>query len=371
MESVTIIIIQELAQLLECPVCYQNIEMKSTIQCKNGHYGCGNCFSTLETCPVCRVEMSIKIKSFSAETIEAVNKELRHLETNNFSFDANKLLEIFKCDLCFEIPTNRPIHQCVNGHIECAFCDITFKPCPICGSLLDLSRSRRSLLTEKIISKFAKPCRYQHLGCKQILSEFGDHEVQGCSVRPMFCYFLKCGLLVPMKEYLNHLSTFNPNHFNWKTTLDDNLGKICNSASGSINLPGDYCKGSMVPLQNRMKVLYLQLNGNHFFMIVHATIWDEKMHFWVYFLGLQDEANEYSFKLRLYNVGSKKEIHLTGPTITTTYNLMYIPKSAHQFGIPYDEVMAYWEIKNLSVSFEVTVVKERVPHLTLQRLDNL
>ena len=31
MESVTIITIQELAKLLECPVCYSNIEMESTM----------------------------------------------------------------------------------------------------------------------------------------------------------------------------------------------------------------------------------------------------------------------------------------------------------------------------------------------------
>ena len=80
MESETIIIIQELVQLLECPVCYQNIEMESTIQCINGHHGCDDCFSALETCPVCRVEMTKTIKSFSAETIEAVKRELRHFE---------------------------------------------------------------------------------------------------------------------------------------------------------------------------------------------------------------------------------------------------------------------------------------------------
>ena len=253
MESVTIITIQELAKLLECPVCYTNIEMESTIQCMNGHHGCDDCFSVLETCPVCRVEMSKTIKSFSSETIEAVNKELRHLETNNFSFDANKLPEIFKCDLCHEIPTNRPIHQCANGHIECAFCDVIFRPCPICGSMLNSSEARRSLLTEILILKFPKPCRFQHLGCKKTLMEFGDHELQGCPVRPIFCIFLRCHRLIPMKEYLNHLSTINPNHFKWKTTNDDNLGKVWNSNSGSINLPGDFGKGSMVPPQLKWK----------------------------------------------------------------------------------------------------------------------
>ena len=368
MESENIITIQELAKLLECPVCYTNIERESTIQCKNGHYGCDNCFSTLETCPLCRVEMTNTIKSFSAETIEAVKRELRHLETNNFSFDSNKLLEIFKCDLCHEIPTNKPIHQCANGHIECAFCDICFKPCPICGSMLDSCRTRRSLLTEKIISTFSKPCRYQHLGCKQILIEFGDHEMRGCHVRPIFCLFLRCRCLIPMKEYLDHLSIINPNHFKWKTIIDDNLGKVWNSNCGSINLPGEYCKSFILPPQYRMEVLYLKLNDNNFFMIVHASTRDKQMHFWVYFLGLQDEANEFSFKMRLYNPGSKKEIHLTGPTISAINNMICMPESALQFGMPFDDLMAYWKINTLSVSFEVTVVKERVPQLIVKKI---
>ena len=349
--------IQELVELLECPVCYISIEMESTIQCMNGHYGCDNCFTTLETCPVCRVEMTKTIKSFSAETIEAVKRELRHFETNNLSFDAGTLLEIFKCDLCHEIPTNRPVRQCANGHIECVICDVIFRPCPICGSMLDSSRARRSLLTEKIISKFSMPCRFQTLGCKQTLIEFGNHELEGCHVRPIFCFFLDCSLLVPMKEYLNHLSELNPNHSNWKAKLDDNLGKICNVNSGSIHFPGE----------NRMEVLYLKLHNNHFFMLVHAAIFNDKFHFWVYFLGLQDKANEYSFKIRLYNPGSKKEIHLAGPTISVIHKMIKMPKSSLQFGIPFDEVMSYWELNTLSVSYQVTVVKERVDHLTVTK----
>ena len=105
-------------------------------------------------------------------------------------------------------------------------------------------------------------------------------------------------------------------------------------------------------------------------MIARAAICDKQMHFWVYFLGLQDEANEYSFKMRLYNPGSKKDIHLTGPTISTINNMMYMPESALQFGMPFDDVMTYWEQNTLSVSFEVKVVKERVPHLTVIKTEH-
>ena len=368
MESESIITIQELAKLLECPVCYTNIEMESTVQCMNGHHGCDLCFSALETCPVCRVEMTETIKSFSAETIEAVKRELRHLETNNFSFDSNKLLKIFKCDLCHEIPTNRPIHQCASGHIECAFCEVIFKPCPICGSMLNSSEARRSLLTEKIISKFSKPCRFQTLGCKQILKELMDHELHGCPVRPFFCIFMSCGLSVPMKEYIKHLSVVNPNHSKWKAIIDDNLGKISNVNNGSIDLPGDYCLGSLVPPQFKMEIVYLKLNDNHFFMTVRPRVLKEQMLFWVFFLGLQDDAKEFSFKMRLYNPGSEKEIHVTGPTISILNYTIYMPALTLQFAMSFDEVMSFWEINTLSVSFEVTVIKERVPHLTVQRV---
>ena len=46
-------------------------------------------------------------------------------------------------------------------------------------------------------------------------------------------------------------------------------------------------------------------------------------------------------------------------------------ESALQFGMPFEEVMAFWEINTLSVSFEATVVEERVSQLTVQRVDNL
>ena len=370
METITITTIQKLAELLECPVCYQSIEMESTIQCKNGHHGCNDCFSTLETCPVCRVEMTITIKSFSAETIEAVMRELRHLETNNFSFDANKLLEIFKCDLCHEIPRNRPVRQCVNGHIECSFCEVIFKPCPICGSMLNSSRARRSLLTEKIISKFSKPCRFQSLGCKQIFKELVDHEFKGCPFRPIYCIFLGCFSSVPMKEYLIHLSQISQNHFKWEAAIDENLGKICNANIGSINLPGDYGRGSMVPPEYRMQVLYLRMKDEDFFMTVYADTYDKQMHFWVYFLGLQDKANEFSFMMRLYNPGSKNEIHLTGPTISIINNIIDMPESTLQFGMPFDDIMSYWEINTLAVSFEVIVANEKVSRLNVKKVVN-
>ena len=119
-----------------------------------------------------------------------------------------------------------------------------------------------------------------------------------------------------------------------------------------------------------MEVLYLKLHNYHFFMIAHAALFNDNFHFWVYFLGLQDKANEYSFKMRLYNPGSKREIHLAGPTISIIHKIFEMPKSALQFGIKFDDVMTYWEQSTLSVSFEVTVVKERVPHLTVIKTEH-
>ena len=126
----------------------------------------------------------------------------------------------------------------------------------------------------------------------------------------------------------------------------------------------------MVPPEYRMQVLYLRMNDEDFFMTVYADTYDKQMHVGVYFLGLQDKANEFSFMMRLYNPGSKNEIHLTGPTISIINNIIDMPESALQFGMPFDDIMSYWEINTLAVTFEVIVANEKVSRLNVKKVVN-
>ena len=46
--------LEEVKDLLECPVCFDTINSVPIYQCRNGHVVCKNCHPKLETCPICR-----------------------------------------------------------------------------------------------------------------------------------------------------------------------------------------------------------------------------------------------------------------------------------------------------------------------------
>ena len=186
MENKTKVTIQELIELLECPVCYQNTKLESYIQCRNGHHGCTKCFNKLKTCPMCRVALKCKIKSFSPEVIKIAKKELKHAQ----SFDSQKILDIFKCTVCCNVPTAKPVWQCTKGHIKCESCYHYFvRACPLCFEKRIFSRDRqkpslyKSQITEKILEKVVKCCRFKVYGCKEVIVELGNHETNVCIYR--------------------------------------------------------------------------------------------------------------------------------------------------------------------------------------------
>jgi hypothetical protein len=46
--------LEEIKDLLKCPVCFETIDSVPIYQCRNGHVVCKNCHPKLETCPICR-----------------------------------------------------------------------------------------------------------------------------------------------------------------------------------------------------------------------------------------------------------------------------------------------------------------------------
>ena len=111
---------------------YQNTKLDLYIQCRNGHYGCSKCFNKLKTCPMCRVALRYKIKSFSPEPTRIAKIELKRLGAAQ-SFDSQKIGDMFKCTVCCNVPTANPLWQCSNGHIKCETCSRFYRsPCPLC-----------------------------------------------------------------------------------------------------------------------------------------------------------------------------------------------------------------------------------------------
>ena len=52
---------------LECPVCLDLPESFPIYQCMQGHILCNTCFSKLDDCPVCRVELILPIRALTEE----------------------------------------------------------------------------------------------------------------------------------------------------------------------------------------------------------------------------------------------------------------------------------------------------------------
>lgn len=62
--------LEELEELLECPVCTEVPVFTPIYQCPNGHLLCSECHSKLQQCPQCRAVLH-KIRSLFAEKMLA------------------------------------------------------------------------------------------------------------------------------------------------------------------------------------------------------------------------------------------------------------------------------------------------------------
>ncbi|KAL7098074.1 hypothetical protein ACP275_10G183000 [Erythranthe tilingii] len=92
--------------------------------------------------------------------------------------------ELLRCPTCAD-SMYPPIHQCPNGHTMCTNCRRIHNCCPTCRIELG---NIRCLALEKVAESLELPCRYQSLGCNELLPYYSKikHEKQ-CSSRPYTC----------------------------------------------------------------------------------------------------------------------------------------------------------------------------------------
>ena len=354
-ETTETMTLKELVQLLECPVCLQVKDFDTYIQCQNGHFTCGNCSSKLSACPVCRKVLKLKAITIAKETWLAFQAELRHVEDFKRNVNLKYLLEIFKCNICQLKPTKRPVRQCVNGHILCDTCSSshTIHPkCIICDSFF-FQPKYRSLIAEIILSFLAKPCRFTCHGCEIMITELCNHEKEDCIFVEVKCVFISCYTKIPIFKLKDHLAEEHENHHTLTAPLESNLGEEENKNTGHLNLP----KNIYMTPWNR--VLYLKLDKTYDFISVSwACKLDQRLYVWVHYLGLPCESEKFYFKLRLFSIGSCKEIVATCNVVSlnSAYFHMFIDESA--FKIPYTEILDYWGSHWINLSWEVSVFQK-------------
>ena len=321
--------LQEIRDIIECPVCIGLSASGSFIQCRNGHIGCLACFSRLKTCPVCRVSLCNNKKIISDEILMKMLSELRHNEESEIFVQNEKLSQYFQCEGCNFVPTRKPVYlQCPSGHLFCNDCS---EPgyCQACKEFLDYPRAR-SIFSEKILSRMIKPCRFANKGCTQLIEDFSEHEVKECIQRSP--------AIVQVDKVL-HLR----------------------AEIGCLNIPEVIAVPSSMSSDNMFDITqtkcYLKLNCEDYF-VMESHIDFGNARFFMRYTGLPKNL---MFKLRLFRPGFEKEINVTGPVTSLDLPHYNIPGS-HVFWLSSSEIRNNWytEEQGISVSWEVSV--EKVDH---------
>ena len=357
------ITIQELVKLLECPVCLQCLESEDCLllQCENGHIGCQACFSRLQNCPICRTWLGTKVKAISDEMMIIMKQELRHVENSNGTIRICNLVSFFQCSLCKYCPTRKPTFQCENGHLICAECREDGSLC-LCR-LLIYKASSRSLFSQKILELSSKPCRFTHYGCKAVITDLNQHEKEKCQYREVFCIFYNCKMRLSMIYLPSHLEELNPEHDNIKVPLSLNFGQELEGGSGFLHLPS--CWDDRSPYRNLDTFNFMKIKNKILVFVCWASSSRKRCMLWVYCLGLVSDANKFGFKLRLYNEGSKKEIHVTGPVVSVDlshYKVSLIGPECHpllSFRLTFKEIREYWSQESIQFAWEVEVFEKK------------
>ena len=115
------VLLESMLKILKCPVCWRQSEPDNLIQYRNGHFRCQPCFTKLKTCPVCRINLEPEINTFGQETLELIEKVLRHVESSSALINVEAIINIFQCMKCNFIPTKVPVLQCQKGHVYCCY----------------------------------------------------------------------------------------------------------------------------------------------------------------------------------------------------------------------------------------------------------
>jgi hypothetical protein len=157
---------------------------------------------------------------------------------------------------------------------------------------------------------------------------------------------------------------FNPNHQNFTIPIEPHLSEVTNQDKGYFKLPELFDIGVSTIQIN--KYSYLRLDKNtHFLFECWACNYQKGASFWMYYFGPPSKAENFAFKLRLFNHGSKKEIHVSGPAISvdTYYRLMFGHSRA--FKIPFGEIKEYWNQTEIALSWEVKVIENQTSQLKI------
>ncbi|XP_047333892.1 putative E3 ubiquitin-protein ligase SINAT1 [Impatiens glandulifera] len=119
-----------------------------------------------------------------------------------------RMQQLLQCPIC-ENSMYPPIYQCPNGHTLCSDCKtirVQNNRCPECRHELG---NIRCLALEKVAESLELPCRFNALGCREIVPYRTklNHENNNCTFRPYTCPYAgsECSVTGHIPYLVNHL----------------------------------------------------------------------------------------------------------------------------------------------------------------------
>jgi len=196
------------------------------------------------------------------------------------------LKQNLECPVCARISLP-PIMQCRNGHVTCNPCRLKVQSCPMCREIdIDI----RNLFAEKAVTFMTIPCEFRTYGCR-VEIQYKDKEVheRACKFRPYICPYIECDHKLAFGAVVEHVSTAHREE--------------CRRSDGpeitaSMILIGMYFGGD-----GAWSPRVITCFGKTFFDV--ALTRDRWLHHWVWLLGEEEEASQYTYEITAFKGNTK------------------------------------------------------------------
>jgi len=196
------------------------------------------------------------------------------------------LKQNLECPVCTRISLP-PIMQCRNGHVTCNPCRLKVQSCPMCREIdIDI----RNLFAEKAVTFMSIPCEYKTHGCT-VEIQYKDKEVheRSCKFRPYICPYIECDHKLAYGAVVEHVSSAHREE--------------CRRSDGpeitaSMILIGMYFGGD-----GAWSPRVITCFGKTFFDV--ALTRDRWLHHWVWLLGEEEEAANYTYEITAFKGNTK------------------------------------------------------------------
>jgi len=211
--------------------------------------------------------------------------------SERLSQELSSLKLCLECPVCLSLPDSTPIYQCENGHILCKSCHQSLDICPQCRKPLGLNRS---LMAERLLEVFAKPCPLSVYGCDaKVLPDHEQDHMKQCGYRQVHCPVKDCPYIISIKNAVSHLQDYHEHEVTF--------------ANNGVILGLLYT--------GRSSVFHISCYDQDFIAMKRISS-SRQWHFWIYGIGSSEEMTRFSYLIQLKNQDGSSEISWKEPVVS-------------------------------------------------------